>query len=56
MSHAVAEQNRHQMNNDLVEQVGTKALRRQVGPKDDDSLARCCVLGSRDRIGQLGLK
>jgi hypothetical protein len=38
------------MNNDLVEQAGTKALRSQVGSKEDDSLASGCVFGGRHRL------
>src|SRR4029453_6417746 len=46
----VAEQDGHQMNSDLVAQAGTKALRGEVGSKEDDSLASGCVFGGRHRV------
>jgi hypothetical protein len=51
--HAVAQQNRHEVDHDLVEEAGAQALHGEVGPKDDDILAVCCGGGRRDSIAQL---
>ena len=47
---AFAKQHRRQMDHDLVEQIFTKALRRQVGSEDDDCLASGGLLRGRDGI------
>jgi hypothetical protein len=41
------------VDHDLVEQAGAEALRRDVGPEDDDILAGCRVGGRRDGAAQV---
>jgi hypothetical protein len=50
---AVSQQDRDQVDHDLVEQSGTKALQRDAGAEDDDILTRGCVGCRRHGVAQL---